>query len=541
MRNNRVFFLEKAKNGDSEEESEEETVGLQNGDHKENGNDESDDDDDDDDEGDNNEEEDSSSAESEDNLSDLKDDSDKEEESAPKKTIKKSKVPNSIPSLTQEERKKMMDKAAAELQYTFELPDSYEELEQLLKNRNAEFQSVIIERMIKCNHPNIMKENKERMVTLFAYILQHINDTFESATPKNIQQCFAILDRLCPHLLGLSQINPNETLGCVREVIKEKQSDFKTGSKKNYPTLDTLVFLKLVSNLYSTSDYQHPIVTPCYIFISQLLGCQISGRKDIATGLFFVNLWLEYAQLSKRILPAAINFLVGVLFLSIQKRPIQVYRIVPPFEAAGDNNSLLALSESEINNKLVLKETHLKACDLVESNVTHSFKVRALNVALQLTQNALTLVTDTVGAQYFCEPILQQLDNINAELYPRFIIENITKCREQISIITAKKLTYIVPAAKKPKMLKMLEPKFDKVYDDKRSHKPGNKDKIVRDGMIRKIKSETRGAIREIRRDNAFLSKIKLKKQLQGYVNFKIYIFFFVNLMIYVIFVIFFF
>lgn len=422
---------------------------------------------------------------------------------------------------TEAARRKMMEKANAELPYTFDMPDSYEELEATLKNRNAEYQSVILERMLKCNHPKVSPENKPRMVTLFAYLLQHINDTFETVTAANVRARFRILDRLCPVLYDLSVLNPAETTQCFKEVIKEKQSDYRAHIKR-YPTLDTLVFLKLASALYSASDYQHHIVTPCYIFLGEMLTrCRLHSRADIASGLFLCTVAIEYGQLSLRFLPAVLNFLAGVLFVSIPKRPVHALRVVPPFQSATDQNSLLVLGDEDDSTLSADECQRIHPVDLIAEDLNGAAKIRLLNGALMMAADMLELIADHVGAQYVCHTFAQYLntfDESSLQRYPEFVRANVQRCQRIVDEIEAKPLHYIVAAEKKPKALRMLEPKFEKVYDDKRCRRPGNKDKIVEQGMIRKIKSETRGAIREIRRDNAFLSKIQLKKQMQRFV-----------------------
>ena len=163
------------------------------------------------------------------------------------------------------------------------------------------------------------------------------------------------------------------------------------------------------------------------------------------------------------------------------------------------------------------KEQKLKSTDLVQSEIDDKSKVRLLNTALNLACNYLELVADVIGAQYFTAMFEHNLSKLDTSKYPQFISSSFVKVHEVISRINAKPFSYIVAAERKPKTLKFLEPKFDKVYDDKRTRKPEGREKAVRNGMIRKIKSETRGAIREIRRDNAFLSKMQLKKQIQRY------------------------
>lgn len=420
--------------------------------------------------------------------------------------------------MTDRERKQMMEEASAELPYTFELPSTYYELADLLKNRNSEYQNVIIERMIKSNHPKVIPENKQRMNVLFSYMLQHINDLFFEATTKSIANCFMVLDRLCPHLYDLSHINPEQTTMSFQSVIKEKQSEFRN-NEKQYPDLDTLAFFKLVAPLYSTSDFRHHVCTPSIMFINQILTkCAVNSRTDIARGLFLVVVVLEYTQLSKRFLPSALNFLLGILFLSVHKRPIETQRIIPPFEAKGVSSELLVLSANA--NVKSISNQKLIGVDLLNPDITDAFKVRALNSALNLTTDFLTVLSDNIGAKFLAEPFSNILSKLQLDKYPDFVRQSAQNAENIIEKIKATKLTYLVAPSQKPKVLRLMEPLFDKVYDDKRSHKPGNKDKLVHKGMLRKVKSETRGAIREIRRDNAFLAKVKLKKRMERYVEY---------------------
>lgn len=55
-----------------------------------------------------------------------------------------------------------------------------------------------------------------------------------------------------------------------------------------------LIFFKLVSLLFPTSDFRHPVVTPCLVFMSQiLLRSRVKNRSDVAKGLFLCTLILE--------------------------------------------------------------------------------------------------------------------------------------------------------------------------------------------------------------------------------------------------------
>lgn len=471
----------------------------------------------DDDEEDGSEEEESDD-EDEDKFSDLVYDSESETESK-NSSLKKSKPKRPIQSegkknekpkiLTDEERKAMMLQAEKELPYTFELCYKYEELEKLLKKYSAEYQAVILERMIKCNHPKVEPANREKMVTLFAFLLQYINDLASG----DAVHCFTVLDRILPFLYDLSHINPADTTKCFLEVIKEKQSDFR-GSKQ-FPNLDTLVFLKIVSNLYSTSDFRHSIASPCVIFISQILThSRVSTRSDISSGLFLVTVLLEYTQLSKRFLPAALNFLAGVLYLAIRKRSVHRIKVVPPFKSSGDTSSLLVLKKPSAFDG---KDYRLMATDFSDEPIDNSFKIRALNTAVMLTQKAFSNL-DKSGLQLLVEPFTKFLDKIDLNNYPQACKANVSSLLKLFDAINSEPLAYLVPEMKRPKTLRQLEPKYERIFDDRRDRSKNAGKAAIRKGLQRKIKKETKGAVREIRRDNAFLSKVQHKRKLQRYV-----------------------
>lgn len=60
-------------------------------------------------------------------------------------------------------------------------------------------------------------------------------------------------------------------------------------------------------------------------------------------------------------------------------------------------------------------------------------------------------------------------------------------------------------------------------YDGKR-HKAQSKEKAELQKLQHKLKKERKGALREIRRDNTFLGRVKIQQQIQRYVVF-IYLF----------------
>lgn len=56
------------------------------------------------------------------------------------------------------------------------MADSYQEFQEILDDRSIVEQTVIIERMIKVNHPSLGNNNRSNLQRLYPYLLQHIND-----------------------------------------------------------------------------------------------------------------------------------------------------------------------------------------------------------------------------------------------------------------------------------------------------------------------------------------------------------------------------
>lgn len=182
-----------------------------------------------------------------------------------------------------------------EIPYTFGFPESYESLQHLLENKLSTQQSIIIERIMKCHHQSLSGGNKNKLELLFAYLLQYLNDRFVEFVnnESSLKESFQILEALIPCIYELAQINPTNTQHSLLEIIKEKYGDYIKQPKK-YPGLELLVFLKLVCILLPTSDFKHPVVSPCFVLIEELLArCKVKSKRDISYGMFLTTLILE--------------------------------------------------------------------------------------------------------------------------------------------------------------------------------------------------------------------------------------------------------
>ena len=412
-------------------------------------------------------------------------------------------------------RKEIMEKARKELPYTYKAPENFEELQEWLQDHNAEYQSVIIDRIIKCNHWSLNGKNKEKLSNMFLFLLQHLNDCAVEDDIESVVKCFQIIDRLSPFLYDLAHVNPENTKTVIQEIIKEKHEEFEK-NKHKYPGLDTLIFFKLVSLIFPTSDFRHPVVTPCLIFMSQiLLRCRVRNKVDISKGLFICTLVLEYTVLSKRFAPSVINFLRGVIYVSTPKHLIQGIKMIPPFKAIGEFSNLLVLEDDQTDLEIDPSGALMRASDLIHGESDDDFKIRALLTALNLLREFKNQLEELEAVYPIFEPILKLLKPNALDKYPPNARKHVKQLRKDLKELKKKKLEHIVREKKKPKPLRLYEPRIERVYDFKK-HKTTSKEKAEKEKLLHKYKKEMKGAVREIRRDRTFLAKLKIKQQLKS-------------------------
>ncbi|XP_003707475.1 nucleolar protein 14 homolog l(3)07882 [Megachile rotundata] len=412
-------------------------------------------------------------------------------------------------------RKEIMENARKELPYTYKMPETFEELQKLLQNHNAEYQSLIVERIIKCNHWSLDNKNKEKLSNLFLFLLQHLNDIAIEDNVESVIKCFQIIDRLSPFLYDLAHVNPQNTKNIIQAIIKEKHEEFEK-NKKRYPDLDTLIFFKLVSLMFPTSDFRHGVTTPCLIFMSQILfRCRVKNKVDISKGLFICTLILEYTVLSKRFAPSVINFLRGIIYVSTPKHLIQGIKMIPPFKTVGDFSNLLILYDDQNDLDIDLNITSMKASDLIAGELDNEFKIRALLTAVNLLHEFKNQLEELEAVYSIFEPVIKLLKPNTFDKYPQTVRKSVENLQEDLNALKNKKLEYIVIEKKKPKPLRLYEPRIETVYDGKKP-RTMSKEKAEREKLLHKYKKEMKGAMREIRRDRAFLAKLKIKEQIKS-------------------------
>lgn len=140
---------------------------------------------------------------------------------------------------------------------------------------------------------------------------------------------FTLLSSLIPHLFALTKAYPIQAAEHFSDKLNLMQKNLKRGlangvtegDSRTWPGLPELSLLRVIGIVWPTSDMNHHVVSPARLLMGAYLAlCRIRSLRDIASGLFLSTLFLQFEELSKRLVPEVVNFLINcVLHLAPSK------------------------------------------------------------------------------------------------------------------------------------------------------------------------------------------------------------------------------
>ncbi|KAJ7403336.1 Nucleolar protein 14 [Pitangus sulphuratus] len=414
-----------------------------------------------------------------DGHSDLESDLESEEEAAGNKEEKKHKT-NGNESQNLEELDPKREAAKSELPYTFAVPESYETFKSLLAGRTIEEQLIILERIQKCNHPSLAVGNKAKLEKLFGFLLEYIGELATLDLPE-----LRTIDKLVLPLYNLCQMFPEAASDSVKFILRDAAHDMEevieVKGRATFPGLDT---------------------------------CRITTLQDVIKGLFICCLFLEYVSLSRRFVPELINFLLGVLHISLPKKQAQGYTVVHPFTPVGKNLELLLVCDKEDleswqkQNLPLGIVTRLKETSRTEMN---HIRLSCLALCFDLIKKCAALYESLPSFHEIMHPVRILLtQHVPVNEYPEKMQDWYHSALNELEN-KVKHYTPLICEKKKPVPLKQYTPKLVKVLEFGRKQASSKKEQ-ERKQLIQRHKRELKGAIREIRKDNQFLARMQLSE-----------------------------
>ncbi|KAF9438168.1 nucleolar complex protein 14 [Entomortierella beljakovae] len=487
---------------------------------EEDGSDEEAEDDDDEDDGSDDEEE---GDDSDDDFSDLdmtierptatvdgdEDDMNDLSSSKPKKSAKLEKKGKITPEASA---------AASELPFTFPCPTSLSNFLSIIENIDLKDVPTVVHRIRALYHPKLSPQNKAKMQIFYPILLDYVFQISASEPEYPI----AALNSLTRHIYAMtSQLGDHATecmLGFLEAFETELTIDITSGTTSGFPMTDKLTFLRILGQIYSTSDYQHHVITPAQLLMSQYLGqCQVSSLKDLASGLMLCNLFLDYQALSKRIVPEAINFLATSLVYLAPKGVFTDVESLPGiFPILEVDRTRLQMTTSGLKSveftKLSIDVFKMKDSDL-EKN---SYRVSAISVATDLLlKYALLYASTSAFKELFEGPneLLKTLSSVS-HFSPslKSQLEKASDRIQKLNTFSSDSRAPLQMQAHKPVPIASYVPKFEEGYSMDKHYDP-DVERAQAHKLQLQFKKEKKGAIRELRKDAQFIAREKLRVQ----------------------------
>jgi len=386
--------------------------------------------------------------------------------------------------------------------FLLEVPEHINDFTALVTDKDDDTIVSIIKRIIASNHPTLKEENKAQIAGFYVILLKYLVQRFKARTLSAL-----LLDSSCTALFSVTKHVSTELYNHLYAVVLELKERVTKNTGKNLSAVITprlLVYFYMISKIYPTTDYKHAIVSPVLLSISWAMSsCSVRKIADIKIGLFLSGLLLEYSVIAKKYNAEMVYWLTQVMTSVTTNSKVHEYvtnfKIKQQDFIIDDDQSsvapkplrLMEIYSSEKSERIPVLFTLLKTC---HRTMKMYFNYTAFDSVFRTLHSRITMIP---------------LDN-----YHKDFTSLTTLISSDYERFSNKLMPFLRYENQKPRSIKMLEPKFDMVFIDKRGASSGpNKEENEHKELKKKLKSEMKGAIREIKKDNKFISRMKHKDQ----------------------------
>ncbi|KAJ0094969.1 hypothetical protein Patl1_16643 [Pistacia atlantica] len=401
-----------------------------------------------------------------------------------------------------------------DIPYIIEAPKSLDEFCALLDNCSNADKILVINRIRASNAIKLAAENRKKMQVFYGVLLQYF-----AVLPNKKPLNFELLNLLVKPLMEMSVEIPYFAAICARQRILRTRTQFcdaiKHPENSCWPSLKTLILLRLWSMIFPCSDFRHVVMTPAILLMCEyLMRCPIVSGQDIAVGSFLCSMILNVSRQSKKFCPEVIIFLRTVLMAATERK--QTSHQESEFYHLMDLKALRPLLCIRGCVDDVSPMNFLTIMDMPEDSSFFSSDNFRASVLLTVIETLRGFVNVYEGLSSFPEIFLPiaillhevaQVDNMPSTLQEKI---------EDVSLLIKKKADEhsmlrrpLQMRKKKPVPIKLLNPKFEEKAEIMIQIVNG----LRQESWKKLVKREAKGAARELRKDNYFLSQVKEREK----------------------------
>lgn len=317
-------------------------------------------------------------------------------------------------------------------------------------------------------------------------------------------------------------------LKVMHNQLQKRLRDYAQGTVSQcWPALGQLLLFRLLTTVFSVSDYRHIIAESANLFLCQCLSqCPVNGVADLLSGLLCVSLLTDMAQESERVAPESIAFLSSTL--AVFSPMISHDMIEGPLLQKTFNTKTLAWIRpflSEYSSHSGIDITHYatgldwKLFSVSDSDIDEGSKNAALSSVFKMTQQLIRAFSDRhqshPGFAELVEASLpRNLKLLRPHEAPRLHISFIISHTHLLESLTKqvcdqKRTRQPLQWRRQHKVaIAAKNPRFEVDYKLKKDSDPDEARAKLKQ-LTREKKREEKAAMRELRRDSDFLEQEK--------------------------------
>ncbi|KAG1759400.1 nucleolar protein 14 [Suillus occidentalis] len=408
-----------------------------------------------------------------------------------------------------------------ELPFTFPCPKSHEEFLEIIGQTDDTDVPIVVQRIRTLHHPSLSPENKVKLQNLASVLVDHVLYITSPPAPR-----FTLLNSIIPHLYALCRSYPIESAGIFVEKLSLMHKNLERGlsrgalelGTRTWPGSAELSFLRTTGVIWSSSDMSHPVISPARLLMGAYLGlCRVRSLTDITSGLFLSSIFLQYEELSKRLVPEAINFSINAV-LHLAPSSLKNVASIPGSFPSPDFRSDLCVPLA-INIK---KSKHLDFRTpnlyrlLTGDNYQEQDKLDLLGLAFRLLDRFSEMYKSLDGFIELYQPVLDILRKIDITKLSEGVRMQASSLQDRLTRLlkfSRQARRPLLLQAHKPIPIPTYIPKFESRSSSYlRRHDPDH-ERNEASKLRYQLKQEKKGAIRELRKDAKFLAAVEHKQQ----------------------------
>ncbi|KAJ3152193.1 nucleolar complex protein 14 [Geranomyces variabilis] len=434
-------------------------------------------------------------------------------------------------------KKRTVDPGAAkELPYTFKAPETHADFLELVKDRTVDEQSTIVQRIRALHHVKLGGDNRRKLERLLDVLLEHLSYL---TSADQISVDLAAVNALSIPVIELAQQFPEQAaehfLSRIAALQKKLGRDLEHPVRRNnaLPQLDVLITFKLIGRIFSTSDLVHPVAMPAMLLMAQYLSqCPLVDRRGALSGLLLCETFAEYQAQSKRFVPEVVNYIAVALALILPTEeadgtasfptvpiidPLVTLFRISDWKAASAQPS--ASSESQLQTLATLKSSNT-------SSMADADKYALLTAVVKILGRTARLLMEQPSFIEIFSPFPSYLARIPSPPSTSALASVLSATQTLLgSVLTsaAMKRRPLLLQKFKPIPMSTFVPKFDAHYsmDRKSSVRDPDRDRVEQAKLKAEYKKEHKGAVRELRKDAAFIARKRMQNIKEKDVEYK--------------------